>query len=99
MRAKAAKSEKKRKAAASRGVGREGSAKGRPGKGLAGRVKVELGDGTPANGPGKGDLVGERSPVGASGRFWPLEAGSSGLARERNEVAPALPVPIASFTI
>jgi hypothetical protein len=101
MRAKLAKSVKKEtKATIARGVERAGSSK-RKVVGLAFEEGKKGGVGGKQQGKelGKGRV--DESVFGPtrSGRPWSFEAGGAGNTRERSENPPALPVPIASFTI
>jgi len=98
MRVKAAKNEKKAKAAVRRGVGMEVSALGRPcGVGSLGT----MGDGERELGKRFGKAHPEESESGlkGTGRRLSLQAGGPNQTRERSEGPPALPMPIASFTI
>ena len=90
----------KKKAPAARGVEREGSARRKVEK-LAFEGKRAVGDGGKEHGKGLGKGPVEDSTFGLAwiGRPWSFAAGGAGHTRERSEAPPALPVPIASFTI
>jgi hypothetical protein len=100
MRGKAAKTGKKRKAAATRGVGREGSARGKR-EGLAFEGKRSVGEGERdwEKEVGRGRLDESGLALTMIGRSLSLEVSGPSHGRERSEGPPALPVPIASFTI
>jgi hypothetical protein len=101
IRAKLAKSVKKEtNATITRGGERAGSAK-RKVVGLAFEEGKKGGGGgkEPGSELGKGRVDESVFGLTRSGMPWSFEAGVAGNARERSENPPALPVPIASFTI
>lgn len=97
MREKAAKTEKKSKGAAVRGVGGDGSVKEREKREREGRR---------AEGREKSLKVFEKSRAvevgfgeGGMGKPWSFRPGVQSQGKDRSVAPPALPVPIASFTI
>jgi hypothetical protein len=97
MRAKAAKSEKKASGAAVRLGGGRGSSKERDRNG--GAASSSVGTEKPLKILQESRTQDAGFGVAGIGKAWSVQAGVQSQAKDRGVAPPALPVPIASFTI